>query len=135
MKPSLPALIVAVSFTSAVPALAQRMPFERTLDAAGIVMLDVVTERGAIEITGGDPGRIVVSGAVTVRLWRNTPGNAPDLARQIADSPPIERAGNVLRLRPPTDPRTRDAVTVSYRVQVPPGVTVMTVTDSGATSV
>jgi hypothetical protein len=135
MKLSLPALAVAISLTSAIPAAAQRVPFERTLDATGIVTLDVLTERGSIEIAGGEPGKIVVSGAVTVRVWWNTPPNAPELASAVAATPPIERDGNVLRLRPPTDARTRDAVTVNYRVYVPPGVTVVTVSDSGATSV
>jgi hypothetical protein len=135
MKLPLPALVVAISVTSAVPAVAQRVSFERTLDATGIVTLDVLTERGAIEIAGGEPGRIVVSGAATVRLSWNTPSNAPALAREVAANPPLERAGSVLRLRPPADPKSRDAVTVNYRVYVPPGVTVVTVTDSGATSV
>jgi hypothetical protein len=135
MTSSVLALVVAASLTSAVPALAQRMPFERTIDATGIVTLDVLTERGAIEIAGGEPGKIVVSGAATVRVWWNTPPNALALAREVAANPPIEREGNVLRLRPPADARTSDALTVNYRVYVPPGVTVVTVTDSGATSV
>ena len=126
MTTSLPALAVALSLTSALPALAQRAPFERTLDATGIVTLDVLTERGAIDIAGGEPGKIVVSGAATVRLSWNVPADAPALARQVAANPPIERDGNVLRLRPPADARTRDAVTVRYRVYVPPGVTVVT---------
>ena len=57
------------------PAFAQRFTFERTFDVAASSSLDVVTERGAIDVRRGSPGRIVVRGTVTVRLGVNTPSN------------------------------------------------------------
>lgn len=116
-------------------AIAQEFRFERTFDAAGQSTLDVSTQRGRIEVVAGEAGRIVVTGAATVRVGWNVPADAVDIARRVAAAPPIERDGNTLRLRRPSDAAAQRAVTVSYRVQVPPNTEVRTSSDSGATSV
>jgi DUF4097 and DUF4098 domain-containing protein YvlB len=126
--------IVALSAGSASPALAQRFPFERSFDVSGPSTLDVSTIRGKIEVTHGEPGRIVVVGTATVRVG-NVPADAVELARKVAANPPIQREGQTIKLRPPTDAAEQRAVTVSYQVRVPPDAEVTTVSDSGATSV
>ena len=126
--------IIVFSAGSALPALAQRFPFERSFDVTGPSSLDVATIRGKIEITAGDPGRIVVVGTATVRVG-SVPANAEDLARKVAENPPIQREGQTLRLGSPSDGATLRAVTVSYQVRVPPETDVTTVSESGATSV
>jgi DUF4097 and DUF4098 domain-containing protein YvlB len=63
------------------------------------------------------------------------PADAVDIARRVATDPPVEREGLTFRLRPPSDPAARQAVTVSYQVQVPPDTRVQTKSDSGATLV
>src|SRR6478672_4732509 len=85
------AACVLVVLLTASPALAQRFTFERSFDTASAPVLDVVTERGAIEIRAGKPDRVVVTGTVTVRPGLNTPPNAIDLARAIAATPPVQR--------------------------------------------
>lgn len=127
--------IVAFSVGGASPALAQRFPFERSFDVTGPSVLDVSTIRGKIEVTAGEPGRIVVMGTVTVRVDWNVPANAAELARHVADHPPIQRDGQTVKLRPPTEPAERRAVTVSYEVRVPPETAVTTTSESGATTV
>ena len=127
--------IIAFSVGSASPALAQRFPFERSFDVTGPSALDVSTIRGKIEVTAGEPGRIVVVGTATVRVDWNVPANAADLARKVADNPPIQREGQTVRLRPPSDAAEQRAVTVSYQVRVPPETEVATTSESGATSV
>jgi hypothetical protein len=127
--------IIAFGAASASPALAQRFPFERSFDMTGPSALDVSTIRGQIEITAGEPGRIVVLGTVTVRVDWNVPANAADLARKVADNPPIQREGQTVRLRPPSDPAEQRAVTVSYQVRVPPETEVAAASESGATTV
>lgn len=129
------AWIILTSAASASPALAQRFPFERSFDVTGPAALDVSTIRGKIEVTTGEPGRIVVVGTATVRVDWNVPANAADLARGVAQNPPIEREGQTFRLRSPSDAATLRAVTVSYQVRVPPDTAVQTVSESGATSV
>jgi hypothetical protein len=127
--------IIAFGAGSASPAQAQRFPFERSFDVTGPAVLDVSTIRGKIEVTVGEPGRIVVAGTATVRVDWNVPANAADLARRVADNPPIQREGQTLKLRPPSDAAEQRAVTVSYQVRVPPETEVATVSESGATSV
>lgn len=127
--------IIALSVGSASPALAQRFPFERSFDVTGPSVLDVSTIRGRIEIAAGDPGRIVVVGTATVRVDWNVPANAADLARKVADNPPIRREKQTVRLRPPTDPLEQRAVTVSYQVRVPPETEIAAASESGATTV
>jgi hypothetical protein len=128
-------LPLAAVLLTASPAAAQRFPFEKAFDMPAPGVLDVVTERGAIEIVAGRTDRILVHGTVTVRVGAANPLNAPDVARAVAASPPVQRAGATLRLRPPMTDAEKRAVTVSYRVEVPPGIALSTRTDSGATTI
>jgi hypothetical protein len=125
----------AAILLAASPAFAQRFTFQRSFEKAAPTVLDVITERGAIEIHAGTADRIVVSGTVTVRPGVTTPPNAMDLARALASSPPVQREQSTLKLRPPPTDAERRAVTVSYVVEVPPGTSVTTRTDSGATTI
>ena len=127
--------MIAFSVGSVSPALAQRFPFERSFDVTGPTALDVSTIRGKIEVTVGAPGRIVVEGTATVRVDWNVPANAADLARRVAENPPIQHEGQTMRLRPPSDPAELRAVTVSYKVSIPPETEVVATSESGATTV
>jgi hypothetical protein len=128
-------LALALLLVAAQPANAQRVPFERSLDAAGLREVAITTERGTIRVTDGEPGRIVVAGTVSVRVGWNVPANAVEIAEGVAGNPPIERDGQTIRLTPPVGRAERRAVTVHYDVRVPPGTRVVTTTDSGATEV
>ena len=116
-------------------ALAQRVTFERTIPTAAPATLDVSTVRGKIEVVAGPEGRIVVAGAATVRVGWDVPANAGEIARRVAAAPPIEQVGNTLRLHVPIERDAQRAVTVSFRVEVPPDTRVQTVSDSGETSI
>lgn len=127
-------LCAAVWIATPTPsAFAQRFAFERTLQVAGPTTLDVSTDRGTIEVVTGPAGRVVVEGAATVRVGWNVPVNAVEIARQVAAAPPIEHDGREVRLRLPSAPDAQRAVTVNYRVQVPPDTEVRIRTDSGVT--
>jgi hypothetical protein len=130
-------LIVAAALVVGTPSLAraQRFPFERTFDVQDVATLDISTLRGRIDVGPGLPGRIVVTGVATVRIAWDAPSNAVELARRVADHPPIERDGSTVRLRPPSDTAEQKATTVSYTVRVPPTTEVRTDSDSGATTV
>jgi DUF4097 and DUF4098 domain-containing protein YvlB len=132
-------LVVGVLFLAelaiAAPAAAQRFPFERAYDVGASPIIDVSTTRGKINIRVGEPGRVVVTGAATVRLSVTVPHNAVDLARGVAAKPPIEQSGDRLRLRSPEDPVESRAMTVNYDVRVPPNARVIAVSDSGAIDV
>jgi Toastrack DUF4097 len=130
-------LVVALMLSAgnAVPALAQRFPFERSYDVTGPAMLDVSTVRGKIDVVAGQPGRIVVNGTATVRIDWNVPANAVELAKKVAANPPIERDGQTLKLRSPADAAEQRALTISYQLQVPANTQVLTTSESGATTV
>src|SRR5262245_27794797 len=127
------AVVLVLGTTSR--AHAQRFPFERTFGVTGVSTLDVSTLRGKIEVVAGAPGGIVINGAATVRVAWDAPSNAVELARRVAERPPIERDGNTVRLRPPSDPAEQKATTVNYVVRVPPDTEARTENDAGATTV
>jgi Toastrack DUF4097 len=132
-------LVVGVSLLAALsiaaPASAQRFSFERTYDVGSTPVIDVSTTRGKINVRTGETGRVVVTGAATVRLGLTVPVNAVELARKVAEKPPIEQSGDRLRLRSPSDPDEERAMTVNYDVRVPPNARVVAVSDSGAIEV
>jgi DUF4097 and DUF4098 domain-containing protein YvlB len=134
MKTSAIALLLAMLAAPAAVS-AQQFPFQQSHPVGSAVTLDVRTERGRIEISAGDESRIVISGAATVRNGWNVPANAVALAQRVANSPPVERKGDVFSLRPPAGSDERRAVTVSYSVRVPRGTAVTVASDSGAVTV
>jgi putative adhesin len=125
-------VLILAALSISAPASAQRFAFERTYDVASSPVLDVSTTRGKINIRVGEPGRIVVTGAATVRVGLTTPGDAIERARTVAANPPIEQSRERLRLRSPADPADNRAMTVQYDVRVPPDARVVAVSDSGA---
>jgi DUF4097 and DUF4098 domain-containing protein YvlB len=116
-------------------ALAQRLPFERTLPVTTAVTVDVSTLRGKIDVSVGEAGRVQVGGAATVRMGWDVPSNAAQLAEQFAANPAIQQQGSTILLRPPADDVQRRAITVNYDVHVPPDTIVVTLSDSGATTI
>ena len=135
MRP-IPAVVVVIALqVLGSPALAQRLPFQKSLDAAGVTTLDVSTIRGKINVVSGGTDRFEIGGAVTIRIGIDVPENALEIAQKIAANPPIERVGDTVRLRPPADTRERTAVTVNFDVRVPANTKILSVSDSGETTI
>jgi hypothetical protein len=128
-------LTAALVATGAVPVAAQRVPFVRTFDAAPGATLDVSTIRGRIDVLVGEPGRVTVTGEVIVRSGFTVPANALELAQRVAADPPVREDAGIIRLQPPAGDLERRAMTISYRVTVPRGMSVRTVSNSGATTI
>ena len=128
-------LTTTIVLAIAVPASAQRYTFERSLDAGAGTLLDVLTERGKILVRDGEPGRVVIVGSATVRIGWNVPRDAVEIARRLAEKPPIEQDARTIRLRPPSTDAERRAVTIAYEVRVPKDTRVTAVSDSGAISI
>lgn len=135
--PKLPMMAggLAIGIAVAQPALAQRVPFERSFAVNAPVIVDAETGQGKIEIVAGERGRVVVRGAATVRVGWNVPANAADLARQVAADPPIAQQGGTVTLRDPANSTIRRAVVINYVVEVPRETEIKASSDSGATSV
>jgi hypothetical protein len=128
-------VVFLATLVIAAPAAAQRFAFERTYDVGSSPVIDVTTTRGKINVRVGEPGRVIVSGAATVRVGLMTPVNAVEIARQVAQKPPIEQNGDRLRLRASSDPDEDRAMTVNYDLRVPPDARVAVVSNSGAIDV
>ena len=130
-------ILAAIALVLIVPgtASAQRFTFEQTFDIKGPVTIDVTTIRGKIDVVAGPYDRVVVSGAVTVRVAWDSPQNAIEIAQRLAKAPPISRDASTVRLRPPAEDVERRAVTINYHVRVPVDAEVVSESDSGATSI
>jgi hypothetical protein len=124
---------LAVSLVHAAPALAQRFPFERTFQVSGAPTVDVTTLNGKIAVEAGEASRVVVAGEAVVKPA--APPGATALAEAFAKAPPIVQEGSTVRMTPPAEAAQRRAMTVHYTLRVPPGTTVVSTTESGATSI
>jgi len=132
---SVPLLTALALLIPAVPAVAQRFPFERSVTVAGDAKLDVITNSGKVDVSVGEADRVEIRGTVTVRLGWNVPADAVAIAQRVAANPPIENAAGILRLRDPSDATERRAVVVSYQVRVPRTMPVRVSSDSGAIAI
>jgi DUF4097 and DUF4098 domain-containing protein YvlB len=87
------ALAAAILAVAAVPALATEATFERNLTVSGHVELAVSTGSGHIHITHGSGDRVHIFGRVKSN-W----GSSDEKVREIANNPPIEQTGNIIRI-------------------------------------
>ncbi len=135
MRVALVVLAVLALSHSAGPALAQRVTFERELPVDAGATLDVTTANGAVSVARGPEGIVRVVGTVTVRIGFSVPADAVAIARGVADRPPIEATPGRVALMRPASREAQAAVTVSYRVWVPPTMPVTIRTTSGEVAV
>ena len=87
------ALAAAILALAAVPALANEATFERNLTVNGHVELAVSTGSGHIHITHGATNRVHIVGKV-----RSNWGSNDQKVQEIANNPPIEQTGNIIRI-------------------------------------
>lgn len=114
---------------------AQRVTFERVLTVDAAAVLEVTTANGAVSVARGPDGTVRVVGTVTVRVGFSVPADAVAIARGVADSPPVEATPSRVALTRPASREAQRAVTVSYRVWVPPAMPVTIRTTSGEVAV
>lgn len=103
---------LALAMLGVAPAKAAESTFERDLGVAGRVDLAVRTGAGSIHLTVGPSGHVHVFGRV-----RSSWGANDDEVREIADHPPIEQTGNIVRIGE-THQNLHD-ISIEYEVQAP----------------
>src|ERR1700757_3504056 len=93
MKHGITAVFAGLAL-AALPALAAEATFERNLTVNGRVELSVSTGSGHIHITSGPGTQVRISG----RVKSNWNGDNEQRVKEIANNPPIEQTGNIIRI-------------------------------------
>ena len=97
---------------AALPAFAAEARFDRTLSVSGRVDLNVQTGSGNIHLTPGSGSQIVIHGRV-----KSSWGGSDEQVREIADHPPIEQTGNIVRIGNQNE--NLHNISIDYEIQAP----------------
>ncbi len=97
---------------AALPVLASEATFERTLSVNGKVELTVNTGSGSIHLSRGSSSQVHIVGRV-----RSDWGASEDRVREIANNPPIEQTGNIIRIGGHHE--NYNHVSIEYDIQAP----------------
>jgi DUF4097 and DUF4098 domain-containing protein YvlB len=106
---------VALLAAAGIPAAAAQSEatFERTLTVNGSALqLSVSTGAGNIQLTRGSDNQIHIVGHVKANWGANN-----DEVRQIADHPPIEQTGNIVRIG--QQHQNWHGISISYEIEAP----------------
>lgn len=101
--------------------------FDRALDVAGAVELEVVSGSGSITIRAGASDKVRVHGEIRSR--------DDGKVRLLEENPPIEQNGNVIRIGFIEDRDLRRGVSISYEIDVPAETKLVSRTGSGSQSI
>jgi hypothetical protein len=107
--------------------------FERTLQVNGPVRLDVSTGSGKIVIRNGAAGTVHIHGDVRARGVFLA--SSSRRAQEIADGPPIEQSGNMIRLGGRRGDSPFGGVTISYTIETPEDTQVSAKDGSGSVEI
>jgi hypothetical protein len=104
--------------------------FDRTLAVSDPATLDIRTGSGSIEIHQGPVGGIRVIGRMRARSsWARS--DVEERVRRIEAAPPIEQAGDTIRVGREVDDSLFRNISISYEVTVPANTRVLSNTGSG----
>ncbi len=104
--------------------------FDRTLKVTGPVQLDVSTGSGSIRVRPGASGSVHVVG--TIRVHEGWDGNAEEKVKRLEADPPIEQAGNIIRIGRIEDEDLKRNVSIDYDLEVPAETQVHSESGSGS---
>lgn len=117
------ASLVALAALAA-SARAEEATFMRDLTVSGRVDLTVATGSGSIHLTSGPAGHVHIFGRV-----KSSWGDSEGRVREIADHPPIEQTGNIVRIG--ARHQNLRNISIDYEIQVPPNALLNAETGSG----
>lgn len=122
---------VAATAAAAAPV---RRDFERTVPAAGLEQMDVVTNTGRVEISaGGDT--FVIRGTVKRNVsWRGVQVTDAQIAKLVAN-PPIVVTSNSVRIERLTDEALWRGVAIDFVIRIPATVRLGIDTSSGSVAI
>lgn len=91
--------------------------FDRTLSVSGRVDLEVTTGSGDLRVRTGSAAAVRISALIKARSDGAASGD--EKVRYLMANPPIEQAGNVVRIGRIEDRRYSNNVSISYEIVVP----------------
>jgi hypothetical protein len=111
-------ILVAMSMYLPVTALAAERSFDRTLTVNGPVTLHVSTGSGYIHVSPGSDNQVHIVGHVkgSNSWWGG--GSSDDAVSRVANNPPINQAGNIIRVGEGSDDFMRH-VAIDYEITTP----------------
>ena len=91
-------ILVAMSLCLSAAAFAAEKTFDRTLTVNGPVTLHVSTGAGYIHVSPGSDSQVHIVGHVkgSNSWWGG--GSSDEAVAKVADNPPIDQAGNIIRV-------------------------------------
>src|ERR1700722_926767 len=95
------AAAILVTMTMCLPAaFAAEKSFDRTLSVNGPVTLRVSTGSGSIRVSPGSDNQVHIVGHVKSggNSWLGWGGSSDDAVAKVAANPPIDQAGNIIRV-------------------------------------
>ena len=121
-------ILVALSMFLPAAGWAAEKSFDRTLTVNGPVTLRVSTGAGNIRISSGADSQVHIVGHVKGgSSWFG--GSSDEAVAKVADNPPINQAGNIIRVGDVGDDSMRH-VTIDYEITTPANT--MLVAESGS---
>jgi Putative adhesin len=133
---AIPTVVLSFLVAAGAPALAHAadLTFHRSLNANGNVSLNVCTNSGNIHVSGVDGNTIQISGKVhSASTWHSFDGfSSPADLKKIADNPPIQQTGNMIRVgnHDTCSGHLFHNVAIDYEISIPRNSTV--IADSGS---
>jgi hypothetical protein len=118
------AFLVTLAALAAAPARTEEATFTRDITVSGRVDLTVATGSGSIHLTSGPAGRVHIFGRV-----KSSWGGSDAKVHEIADHPPIEQTGNIVRIGARHE--SFHNIGIEYEIQAPPDAFLNAETGSG----
>ena len=112
-------ILVAMLMYLPMAAMAAEKSFDRTLNVNGPVTLHVSTGSGYIHVSPGSDGQVHIVGHVksSGNSWFGG-GSSDDSVSRVANNPPINQAGNIIRVGEGSDDFMRH-VSIDYEITTP----------------
>ena len=111
-------------------ALAAEKSFDRTLSVNGPVTLHVSTGAGYIHVSPGSDNQVHIVGHVKGNSSWWGGGSAEEAVAKVADNPPIDQAGNIIRVGDEHGNDSFHHVSIDYDITTPTNT--MLVAESGS---
>jgi hypothetical protein len=123
-------ILVAMSLSLTAAALAAEKSFDRTLSVNGPVTLHVSTGAGYIKVSPGSDNQVHIVGHVksSTSWWGGSSGD--DAVAKVANNPPINQAGNIIRVGDGGGEDWMHHVSIDYEIMTPANT--MLVAESGS---